>query len=244
MAGTFLCPNTCGFAKVVALEVSRKVAESLRREEGESKTKHHIRLQHEQYDQFKSFFSIVKESFNIDFTKFIKKLPPLRDAIKKWNFRKANEKEKFLETYSCVNWEKLSENRKKEHTFTNCKACALRHADVQALFPVKSNVLKAKALQNPVFTANNESSKLRSSNGRVVKPSKKDIKNTAKAIYEKVAPVFEKRFNMSFAEALTTIPDLNLQHESKSDKRKNRRHYYRQSKENTENQMAETAFSR
>ena len=38
MAGTFLCPNTCGFGKIVALELSRKVGNSLPREKGEGNT--------------------------------------------------------------------------------------------------------------------------------------------------------------------------------------------------------------
>lgn len=241
MAGTFLCPNTCGFGKIVALELSRKVGNSLPREKGEGNTKYHARLLQEQYKQFKCVFNVVEENFDVDFRKFTKKLPSLRDAINKWNYRKAEEKKTYLDTFSCANWQKLPDTRKKEHTFSNCKSCALRYADIQALFPVKSAVLKGKALKNPVFTAEKEARSR--CNGRVLKPSQKEIKNTAQAIYE-VAPLFEKTYDMSFAEALSKVPDLNLQHKTKNERRRDRRHHYRESKENIENQMAETAFLR
>lgn len=244
MAGTFLCPNTCGYGKIVALELSREAGKSLPRKKGESNTRFRARMLHEQHQQFKSTFSIVEEGFNLDFNKFTKKLPSLRDAINKWNFRKVEEKKRYLSTFSRANWEKLPDARKKEHSFSNCKSCALRYADIQALFPVKSAALKGKAMKNPVFSASNEASKVGICNGRALKPSQKEIKNTAKAIYEKVSPVFEKRYNVSLAKALSKVPDLELQHKSTNERRKERRHHYRESKHNIENQMAETAFLR
>lgn len=239
MAGTFLCPNTCGFGKILALELSREAGNSLLREKGESNTKFRARILQEQYRQFKSVFSIVEDNFNLDFHKFTKKLPSLRDAINKWNYRKVEEKKKYLTTFSRANWEKLPDARKKEHSFSNCKSCALRYADIQAVFPVKSAVLKGKALKNPVFSATNEANKVGICNGRVLKPSQKEIRNTAKAIYEKVSPIFEKRYNVSLAEALSKVPDLDLQHKTTNERRKERRHHYRESKHNIENQMAE-----
>ncbi|KAK3709657.1 hypothetical protein QZH41_010994 [Actinostola sp. cb2023] len=44
MVGTFLCPNTCGFAKVVAVEVVRETSRSMLREKGESNTRYQARL--------------------------------------------------------------------------------------------------------------------------------------------------------------------------------------------------------
>lgn len=242
MAGTFLCPNTCGFGKILALEASKKVA--LSKQEGESKTRFNNRLKQECYKLYISNFSLVEENFNIDLAKFNKKLPSLKDAINKWNFRKMDEKKLYLDTFSTSNWEKLSPVRKSEHTFSNCKGCALRYADVQALFPVKSSVLKGKAYQNPVFSSENEAQKLRCNNGRVVKPSQREIKNTAKAMYNKLSPVFEQSYGMSFAEALSKLPGLDIQYKSKNDIRSDRRQHYRQFKENIEAQIEETAFIR
>ena len=99
--------------------------------------------------------------------------------------------------------------------------------------------MKGKALKNPVFTAEKEAR----SRCSVLKQSQKETKNTAQTIYEKVAPIFEKTYDMSFVETLSKVPDLNLQHKTK-ERIRDRRHHYRESKENIESQMAETAFLR
>ena len=80
----------------MALELSRKVGNSLPREKGEGNTKYHARLLQEQYKQFKCVFNVVEENFDVDFRKFTKKLPSLRDAVNKWNYRKAEEKKTYL----------------------------------------------------------------------------------------------------------------------------------------------------
>lgn len=240
MTGVFMCPKTCGFARIIALEVSREV--NLPREKGESNTKYNARVKEHVYKSFKEKFNSVEENFVIDFVKFTKNLPTLKTSINKWNFRKLEEKKRYLNSFSCTEWQKLSANRKSEHTFANCKGCALRYADIQALFPVKSPILKQRAMKNPVFCA--EASTLRNPNGRVVSPTQKEIKNTAKAIYDKVSPIFEKNFNVSLAEALSNVSDIDLQHKSKNDKRQERRRHYQKSKESMEQQMEETAFLR
>ena len=243
MAGTFLCPNTCGFGKIVALELARGIKDCVAREAGESNIKYKARLLQEQHEQFKTIFSSIGQSFHIDFTKYAKKLPSLKEAINKWNPRKSEEKKKYLATFSRANWEKLPEARKQEHSLANCKSCSLRFADIQALFPVKSAVLKGKALANPVFVAQNALEKSPNCSG-VLKPTKQNIKDTAKAINDIVSPLFEKKFNISYAEALTKIKPLNLQMRTKNDRRQERRQQRKETRKNIENQMKETAFLR
>ena len=227
----------------MALEISREAAKSLQSEPGESKTK--LRVLHEQYEQFKRYFSVVGENFNLEFKQFTKKLPSLKEAINKWSFTKSDEKKLYLATFSRTEWEKLSDNRKMEHLFANCKSCAVRYASVQALFPVKSAVLKAKAVKDPVFMASNVAHKAgKCSSISVLKQNQRDIKNTAKTIYEKVSPVFEKKYNVSLAEALAKVPGLGVQHKTINERRNGRRQLYRESKKNIERQMSETAFLR
>ena len=239
-----MCPLSCGFGKVLALETSRQVADFMRKNDGENPREYRSRLLHEQYNKFNESFRVVHDNFKVNFKTFIKKLPILRETVKKWNFRKSEEKKKFLSTFSSANWEKLSENRKKEHTFESCRACALRHADVQALFPVKSKLLKAKAKQNPVFTADQEVESLRRKNTHHVKPTHKEIVNAAKHIVDKLTPVFESTYNKNFAEALSKVPGLDLQHKTTLQRRQNRRNNYKRCKENAQNQMEETSFLR
>ena len=137
---------------------------------------------------------------------------------------------------------KLSEPRKREHTFANCKSCSLRYADVQAIFPVRSAVLKGKALANPVFVAHDESQQ--KSTGNILKPTQQLIKDSAKAIYDKVAPAFQKQYGVPLSEGLSKVTHLNLQYKTANDRRKDRRYHYSQVKINIENQMSETAFDR
>lgn len=242
MQGTFLSPSTCGFGRVVALEVSRKVV--VLKEKGESKTRHNARIQQECYRMYKENFSGVIENFDIGFTKFTKKLPTLKDAMNKWNYRKTEEKKKYLKTFSSEMWAKLSPDRKSEHTFISCKSCALRHADIQALFPVKSKFLLGEARKNPVFNTANEAKKLRTRNGRVVKPTQRELSNTAKAMYDEMTSVFEKSFSANFTKVISKVPSLSVQNKSKNDIQSERRDHYRKFKESIEEHMAETAFIR
>ena len=242
MSGSLLCPNSCGFAKALALEAARDVGH-LVKEKRESVTKHRARIQQEQFKKYNGYFQDVHSGFVIEFAKFQRQLPKLRDAVNKWNFRKADEKLRWLNCFSYSSWQKLSLLRKKEHSLSNCRGCAVHNAEVLAFFPLKSAYLKGKAKANPVFSAKQAVSQLRGSTRRV-RPLQTDIKNTAQAIYSNVAPSFEATFNVSFAEALTKIPDLNLELKTKNDKRSDRRNQYRKYKENVETQMSETAFLR
>jgi len=161
MVGTFLCPNTCGFAKIVAVEVARETSSSMRREKGESNTRYQARLKQEMFKKYNDTFSDSVERFSIDFLQFHKKLSGLRETINKWNFRKSDEKSKYLETFSQKNWIKLSVARKREHSLSNCKGCAIRNTEVQSYFPVKSSFLKGRAKINPVFAAVQEVNKMK-----------------------------------------------------------------------------------
>ncbi|XP_031553138.1 uncharacterized protein LOC116290271, partial [Actinia tenebrosa] len=242
MSGTFLCPNSCGFAKVAALEIARTTV--LIREQGESSTKYKAHLKTEQYNKFKSIFSSDDwERFSIDFIKFHKKLQALREKVNKWNVKKLEEKSKFLDTFSLKKWISLPEARKREHSLANCKGCAIRFSDIQAYFPVNSPQLKAKAKSNPVFAARSAAEKLYTKTPQT-KPLKNDIKTAARDMYKAVDGVFEKRFNTSFAEALSKVTELNLQHKSKNERRKERRNHYKQNKDKIEQQMNDTAFLR
>ena len=81
MAGTFLCPNTCGFAKTVALELARGIKTVFAREVDESSMKYQISLMEEQYRQFKTIFSATGQSYDIGYTKYAKKFDSLKEAI-------------------------------------------------------------------------------------------------------------------------------------------------------------------
>ncbi|KXJ04729.1 hypothetical protein AC249_AIPGENE8671, partial [Exaiptasia diaphana] len=244
MSGTFLCPNTCGFAKVLAVEAARHVERNHLKENNESPTRYRSRQVKElEYKQFQSYFTSTKENkMLIGIASFSKNLPSLRKALNQWNTKKLEEKNRFFQTFSLESWEKLSIARKNEHTFANCKGCAVRYAAIMHSFPVKSRRLKGKAKANPVFSANLEAERLRKKQHEMINPTQADAKRTAKAIYQCVSPQFEKVFKQSLAEALSQNTELNLQHKTKAERRKERRDNYRKGKENIEAHMKETSF--
>ena len=241
MSGTFLCPNVCGFAKVVALEIGKEVQNSIKKKECESVKDYRNHVKEEQYKRFNNSFSETGGKFDIDITKFHKNLLNLKSKVRKWSPRKSAEKSEYLNTFSIESWNNLPMARKREHSLANCRGCAVRYANVQSYFPVQSRFLIAKA--NPVFAAEIEAEKLKGT-GPVVKPLQADIRNTAKKIYNNVAPAFEKKFRTNLANAFTNVPELNLQHTSRDDRRKGKRNQFKQAKENIEKQMEETAFLR
>ena len=94
MSGTFLCPNSCGFAKVVAVEISREAAGLVKKAENESATKYCARIKQKQYNMFNSEFSEVgNNKFLIDFANFQKKLPNIKNKFSSWNSRKKEDRE-------------------------------------------------------------------------------------------------------------------------------------------------------
>ena len=246
MFGTFACPDTCGFAKVAALEIETQIQKTAKKNSVSIKGKENTyKLKKEQYQLFNTYFNNKEDqrnNFNINYSKYTTNLIKLRSIVRKWNFCKSTEKRQYLDTFSLKEWKKLSEERKSEYRLTDCRGCAVRYAAVQAFFPVKSNFLKKKAQSNPVLRAHNAAAKLTSP-----KPMRSDVKKSAKAIYEAISPTFKETFGTSFSKALASVPELQLQtRNSKTNhsSRKNRREQYRKAKENIEEQMKDTAFLR
>ena len=76
--------------------------------------------------------------------------------------------------------------------------------------------------------------------------SKGQIKETAKTLYDIINPVFQSVSGvLSFAEALTRVPDTNLKmKKSKTEKKAVRRNTLREAKENIEEQWRNTSLIR
>ena len=135
MVATLVCPTSCGFARVAALEIVREASKTFRRENGEGTAKFRARSMQECFKRYNEVFKERSEEFAIDFLKFQKKMPALRDLFSSWNPRKKAEKEKYLETFAIQNWEKMAPTLKSEHSFANCKGCYHHYPQIQALLP-------------------------------------------------------------------------------------------------------------
>lgn len=243
MAGTFLCPNSCGFAKVCAVQISQKAEKEFKNIDGKKKVHFQYDLNLEKYRQYEEAFADVWQVFQIDYDKFVKKLPSLKSTFNKWNHRLKDQKNRFMETFSLENWVSLPTTRKREHSLNNCRSCAIRFTEVQSFFPVKSRALKGKAMNNPVFAAKQAVKEIRGT-VRKTTPTQHEATSTAEAWFKTLAPSFEENYNLPLAKALSKIPDLDIQNNTKNQIRERRRQQYRKTKESIEKQMGETAFLR
>lgn len=241
MCRTFIDPKACGFGKVAAFYATKE-AKRLKRNANEGTAKFGARCLQERFRIFRDAFSSRTESFEMNFLEFNKKFPSLQATISKWSPRKKKEKELYLTEFSVENWLNLSEAKKREHTLFDCKGCHQNYPSVQALFPVKSPRLQKRAKENP-FVVAKDLAKETTANVLV---SKTQIKETAKALYDSINPVFESvSGGISFAEALSKVPATNLEiKKSKTEKKAVRRNIIRDAKENVEANWRETSLTR
>ena len=223
MFGTFLSPDTCGFAKIAALEIEKEVKNAVKRN-GASSSDNTTKLKQEQYKQFNAYFNNSeggKNRLEISFLKYNIKGPRLKTAVGKWSYQKSAEQKQYLETFSLKQWQKLSQQKKDEHCLANCRGCALRYATVQAFFPVKSRFLQGRCRKsNPILHTRNQAEKLK---WPTIKLKQSDVNHPAKAIYQVLSTPFENTFGTTFAQALAAIPELDLQTGSNKENKKEKK---------------------
>lgn len=231
---TFLSPSSCGFARVAALELGRRVSAELLKEEKEGQVKFCARKLQEHYKRYIELFKEQDGDFQIDLTKFRKKLPPLRDFFKSWNPRQKKEKERYLSHFSPESWSQLPLEIKKEHRLANCTGCQKREAEFQALLPVRSRQFIGIAKENVHFRSNDI--KIPPVAQKRPQPfSQTDVKKIAKGLYDRVNSAFEKICEVPFAAAIAKVPELGLQkRKSPNELRKERRDRYRKAKSKIE----------
>ena len=239
-----ISPLTCGFARVAACW-STKEAKSLF--PSNKKLVGNSEFLQKRFSIFEKVFTSRKEAFNVDFRHFNKKILKLESTIDHWNFRRADEKQIFLSTFSISNWRELAFDKKQQHTFTSCQGCYMDFSSALSLFPVKSNYFKKclsstpvsvaqKCLQNQAKTACSvegsssqfiEHAKLTNQK----QPTQRNAVNNAKILYDKINAPFRQIHNIDFSKALAKVDGINLQNKmQKHAKRKGRRENYRKIK--------------
>lgn len=144
VAATFLCLLSCGFARLAALVLGRQVSTELVKEEKEGRAKFCARKLQEHYKRYTELFKDQDGTFLIEFTKFRKKLPQLRDFFKSWNPRQKVEKEKYLNHFSPESWSQLPPERKKEHSLADCTGCQKRECRVPGLISSEIQAVQGK----------------------------------------------------------------------------------------------------
>ena len=153
METSFLSPNTCGFAKVAALEAANQVA-NLKKADGEGNFQFKSQKLQGHFTTFCGFFKEHSEAFAIERATLNKRLPALQGVISKWDPRRKGEHDKCLSKFSTESWQQLSVVKKRGHSLTNCKGCHLDYSSIQAVLPVRSPRLKGKGKENPCLVPN------------------------------------------------------------------------------------------
>ena len=243
MSGGFVSPATCGFAKVAALTAAKKARTFLKenRDHAKSSKSQEVEARYRFFNEV--FEDCNPEAFTIDFKTFCTRFLSLEAAVTKWNPRKKADKEKYLHQFSCEQWATLSQVRKKEHSFSNCKACYHSYADIQALFPVRSPLLKNKGKENPFRAAAEINSNM--NKGACKRPSKSTVTSAAREVFQKLNPTFEKWSGITMGEALSKVPEANLEvKKSKTEKKKIRRKLLRGAVKDVEAHWKETSLQR
>ena len=237
MAGTLLCPLTCGFVKVAAYSafISSK---DLAQEKNEGSSKYQARKIRLRFDKYNEFFGEELESgFLIPFQTFTKKFPDFLSFMQKWKSRKKGDKETFLKHFSLECWNKLSKAKKREHQLQSCKGCFMNHSDMQAVFPVRSKYMKKFTRENPFVAANDMLRKEKSA--APLKP--KALQEVTLKVYNAVNNSFQSTLGTDFATAMTKVNQLGVQQRiTKAAKKKERKHNLRCSKKAIEQNWRDT----
>ena len=146
---SLLDPRMCGFAKVAAFHVFKTSAAKVSRQPNEGTAKYKAKVCRKQYDDFLEIFDDRRSEFTVDYRQFMRKLPALKEKFLKWSGRRQKQKEEYLETFSVEKWTQMSNAKKFEHTFVNCKGCYHYHAEVCSYLISKSPSMQTAAKEIP-----------------------------------------------------------------------------------------------
>ena len=183
----------------------------------------------------KRIFVLTSQCFKVGFqiskTKFVK-----------WHSRKINERTIYVATFDTEKWRKLPSSKKAEHSLLECRGCSQRYSYQQSLFPVKSNQLEN--IQKEIDFAEAVQT-VRDVCHAKVKCTKREVTKTARELYTRINSQFEKACQVPLAEALVSVPELQLQQKkSKAQMKKERRDQYRKAKKRVEEEWKETEIIR
>ena len=178
-------------------------------------------------DSLKSLFGDQFSAHQLDKT-FLKHVDRLKSLLQKWSKNNAKSKTKYFHFFSPDNWMKLPAKEKKTHTKL-CEKCLIKHHDMQALFPSKSNFYMSETKKNLTHTLNKINV----------------LKDTTNTIYHKMNSIYERNYGVSFGEELTKIKPLNLQKRPSSyENTKRKRDIASNVKSKMEAEMNKTSINR
>ena len=178
------------------------------------------------------FQRVHKSRFEVDKSLYTNRSNVLEHHFKRW---KTTTKKTYIEHFSQTNWEKLTENEKKQHSLANCKACDVHRFSYQSLFPLWGN--KTNTITHEGIYKQINSRILKQSSAGNVQVKKKLSKVPQKRCMRKINTAFEKTFGVSFAIAQTSVPELNVKvKKSRAELKKEKKNQSRACKKHIEQQ--------
>ena len=141
----------------------------------------------------------------------------------KW--RNRDKRMEYIQAFSTEKWKKLAWSTQERHTLQKCKECTIIHTALQNSFPGQK-----------MGSQDNLSNKI----GNIIQQEQN--KHTAtRAILSELQPIYEQTYGQSFIEALTELPDSQVQpKENAVDRRRRKRQVQRDCKQQMENQLKQT----
>ena len=135
-------PFSCGFAKVVVFNIlSTKL--DLPKDEGEKSNEYKGKVFKVKYNQYITYFNET-DTFNLEYRQFVQSFKEIIPNIKGLEKRYQHKKQEILRAFSKNDWDSLSYEVKKCHSFTDCDGCMknLPYRKTLAKFPITDKRLQ------------------------------------------------------------------------------------------------------
>ncbi|VDI03369.1 Hypothetical predicted protein [Mytilus galloprovincialis] len=206
--------NTCNFAKILITR-STKDKESLKYWDEKSKPQLQEPLKTPSAPKYDTTISPAKRfhSYNnyitgcpkmaISFDKFRRSLPKLEKEIttnSNWsNSNKTQDKTKYIKSFSLYAWDKLTLQKKNNHTIYDCKACLVTNSDIASShcsYPSKNRDL-VELCTNITDTILENSP-----------PTSKGIENEIQNFVQILSPIAEKKLGIDLTKSVSKIMKL------------------------------------
>ena len=138
--------------------------------------------------------------------------------------KSAEMRQSYLETFSIENWKKLSQSSKQKHRLSSCLECALKHFELQHVFP------------GPVFKpAQSFSSEVETLSSNM------SAAQFTHHVLSELQPVYESAYGTSFTKAVSECKHSGLQQKpTKVEKKKYKRHIQQECRDHIQGQMQAT----
>ena len=230
----------CAWARV-CIRKTKELCSSLKKAPGEGSAKFGARVLTERYNLSSEHFKEYPQ-FTLSQYDFNRVSKVIDEKISFW--RNKEDKATYLSTFSMANWDEgktLTDEMKKAHSLTNCKACTILNSNLQATFPLSKKCMTVK--KGPLNEIQRDASKHTAQHTvqKGPKITNKQLKVLGQVIYSTYDDKCKENFGKSLSDILVLVPEAGLEKKlSPVEKRKLKRDQQRQMKNDVEKAMKMT----